>query len=117
MKQIKILYFLCLALACIAPSAFGETPKEPATATAPDPIVGRWKMGKTIMVVRENGTMVSSSPNYQEKGKWELVGTEYVFNWSDGRRIAKFVLAPNGEKLQRRNKHNELIVVGEKIHD
>ena len=119
MKHTKLLYLVCFALGSVVPVvSFGETTNPPpATTTAIDPIVGRWRLGKSILVVRENGTMTSSSPNFKENGKWELKGSEYTFNWSDGRRITTFMLSPNREKLQRKNNHSVWVDVGEKIHD
>jgi len=114
MKRTKLLYLTCLALGFIVPTiSFGQVSNPAATATVIDPIVGRWKLEKTIVVVRENGTLTSSSPNFKENGKWELKEGEYTFNWSDGHKITKFILSPNHDRLKRKNKDS----VGEKIHD
>jgi hypothetical protein len=91
----------------LPPPAEAAVVKPAATpAPTPDPndlILGRWRLGNTILVLSADGTFENSAPNYRETGRWKFIGTgmprKYQLDWSDGRKIEEFYLS--GDQLRR----------------
>ena len=82
-----------------------------------DPIVGRWRLGGSIIVFAQDGSFKNSAPNYFEKGTWSLASSSttptYQFNWSDGRKIEEFELS--GNELKRLDKRKGWVTAGQRV--